>query len=877
MTNGARVPGMSLPRLGVAQRIMLLTAGVAAVAVLLFVIVVRSLPTAPTAVALPWVLWAAAFALSEALVVHVQWQREAHTFSVGDLVLAAGLFLTSPTDLVLAQVVGTAATLAIYRPQRGPRVAFNLAQYALGSCLAVLVFAGLSGAGTGVLVVLAALAAVAVATVTSALSIFAVITLSEGRAHPRSLWEMLALSLPFTIGSGAVGLVVARTVADDPAAMALLALPTILLVAAYRAYTGAREQQENLQLLHEVTSLLHSSGDTQEALGDFLDSVRSAFRAEMAELVLLGPAGREGATVSRSREGADPVVMAFLDDPEDHQRLLRLATASGALTTRTGTGRGQHLDSYAAGRGLKDAMVAALRTDDRVHGLLLVGGRLGDVTTFSSSDLALLDTFARHVATSLERGRLEENLRQVTDLKEQLRHQALHDPLTGLPNRTLFLDRVRHAVDTASRTRVWPAVLYLDLDGFKPVNDTFGHEAGDVLLRTIADRLRGCLRPADTAARMGGDEFVVLLNGPIDRLGVARVVERIRAQLDGPVLLGDGVVTTVGASIGVALGDHTTPDADTLVRHADIAMYAAKRGLGEDFLVYEPGMGNATVTRKDVAAELAAAVRGGQMRTVYQPLIDMRTGRPIGAEALVRWEHPTEGLRGPDQFIALAEESGLITEIGALVLNDACRQAARWVADSPEQQDLLVTVNLSARQVADPRIVEQVAAALADSGLEPNRLVLEITETVLMHDRGAAAATLWQLKGLGVRIAIDDFGTGYSSLAYLRRFPIDMLKVAREFVDGLGRDAHDDVITHAIVELANTLGLLTVAEGIETEQQSETLAALGCDIAQGYLFSRPIEADAASEVMAATAWPTLGQPVRPEIEAESNEELASAS
>ena len=196
------------------------------------------------------------------------------------------------------------------------------------------------------------------------------------------------------------------------------------------------------------------------------------------------------------------------------------------------------------------------------------------------------------MATSLERGRLEENLRQVTDLKEQLRHQALHDPLTGLPNRTLFLDRVRHAVDTAGRTRVWPAVLYLDLDGFKPVNDTFGHEAGDVLLRTVADRLRGCLRPADTAARLGGDEFVVLLNGPIDRFGVARVIERIRAQLDVPVLLGEGVVTTVGASIGVAIGDVDIPDADTLVRNADIAMYTAKRSLGNDYVIYEPGMGD---------------------------------------------------------------------------------------------------------------------------------------------------------------------------------------------------------------------------------------------------------------------------------------------
>jgi predicted signal transduction protein with EAL and GGDEF domain len=373
-----------------------------------------------------------------------------------------------------------------------------------------------------------------------------------------------------------------------------------------------------------------------------------------------------------------------------------------------------------------------------------------------------------------------------------------------------------------------------------------------VLLRTVADRIRGCLRPADTAARLGGDEFALLINGPIDRFGVERVVERIRAQLDVPVLLGDGAVTTVGASIGVAIGDLGTVDADMLVRQADIAMYAAKRSAGNDFLLYEAGLGETSARKKDSTAELAAAIRAGELRTVYQPLIDMRTGRPVGAEALVRWEHPVEGLRSPDQFIALAEETGLITEIGAVVLADACRQGARWVADSPDATDLLVTVNLSARQVAAPDIVSQVSKALTDSGLDPHRLVLEITETVLMQDREAAAATLWQLKGLGVRIAIDDFGTGYSSLAYLRRFPLDMLKVAREFVDGLGRDAHDDVITRAIVELAGTLGLLTVAEGIETTQQSEHIGALGCDLAQGYLYSRPIEADAVRALISAS-------------------------
>ncbi|SFE91809.1 putative bifunctional diguanylate cyclase/phosphodiesterase [Blastococcus tunisiensis] len=852
MTNGAdAVQTNVLGRLTPSQRIVLLTATVAVAAVALFVIVVRPLPGAPTALNLPWVLWAAAFAVGEVLVVHWQWKRDAHSFSMGDLVLAVGLFLATPTQLVTAMALGSGAALVLHRRQRGLKLAFNVAELALGAAMALIVFHTLSGVLGQQLDWVAALAAVLTATLTADLCIFGIMTILENRVDTRKLVELLGLSVPFALGSAGMGLVVARTVVNDPASLALLSLPTLLILVAYRAYTGAKEQQDNLRLLHEVTSLLHA-GDTQEALGDFLDSVRSAFRAEMAELVLLGPTGREGATVSRSREGTEPVVMAALDDPEDHHRLLRLATASGALTTRTGTGRGAPLDSYAAGHGLKDAVAAALRTEDRVHGLLLVGGRIGDVTTFTSRDLALLETFARHVATSLERGRLEENLRQVTDLKEQLRHQALHDPLTGLPNRTLFLDRARQAVDAAGCSDVWPAVLYLDLDGFKPVNDTYGHEAGDVLLRTVADRLRGCLRPADTAARLGGDEFVVLLTGPIDRFGVTRVIQRIREQLEVPVLLGDDVVTTVGASIGVALGEAGLPDADTLVRHADVAMYAAKRSAGNDFVLYEPGLDSTTSTRKDTTAELAHAIEAGQLRTVYQPLIDLRTGRPVGAEALVRWQHPVDGLRTPDRFIDLAEETGLIIGIGEQVLNDACRQAARWVAESPDRDDLLVTVNLSARQVADDRIVDQVRAALAGSGLEPHRLILEITETVLMQDRETAAATLWLLKDLGVRIAIDDFGTGYSSLAYLRRFPIDMLKVAREFVDGLGRDAHDDVITRAIVELAGTLGLLTVAEGVETVQQSETVASLGCDIAQGFLFSRPVEADAASAIISAS-------------------------
>jgi diguanylate cyclase (GGDEF)-like protein len=840
MTNGGLSAGMPRPRLSTPQRILLLSATVATAAVALFVIVVTPLPAASTVIALPWVLWAVAFGVSEAFPVHVQSKRDSHTFSVSDLVMAAGLVLTTPGHLVVAQVVGVAAALLLHRRQRGLKLAFNTALFALTGCVATTLFAVLSAPMGSAWSWVAALAAIGGATVVGNACIFGVISISEGRVDPSKFWAMCTLTVPAALAAAAVGLVVARSVAHDPAALALLALPTTLVIVAYRAFTRANEQQDNLRVLHEVTSLLHH-GDSQAALGDFLTSVRSAFRADLAELVLLGGDDRDAPTLNHSREGGEVTVGADLTDPEDAERLMRMAMASGALTTSSGSGRSGPLDAYAADRGVKDAMAAVLRTEDRVHGLMVIGGRHGDVSTFTENDLSLLETFSRHVGTSLERGRLEETLRQVTDLKEQLRHQALHDPLTDLPNRTLFIDRARHAVDSASRSQAWPAVLYVDLDGFKPVNDTYGHEAGDLLLRTVGTRLRQALRAGDTAARLGGDEFAILLEGPVDEQGVARVVARLQEQLCLPMDLGDGRVTSVGASIGVAVCDDGTQDADELIRRADVAMYSAKRSGGNAVRVHGPELEDGAT--EDPVAELERALADGQFRVLYQPLIDLASGQLTGAEALVRWEHPTDGTRAPDTFIPLAEDSGLIVELGAQVLRDACAQAARWVSARPDVPGLMVTVNLSARQLMHPGLVEEVGLALRSTGLEPERLVLEITETMLMHDRDAAATALWSLKRLGVRIAIDDFGTGYSSLAYLRRFPIDMLKIAREFVDGLGRDANDDVITRAIVELADTLGMLTVAEGVESTEQHEHVAALNCDLAQGFLFARPVSAD----------------------------------
>ena len=578
------------PRITVRHRIALLVAVLAASAGALGLTVVPHLPGPTSALHLPWIVWVAAFALSEVLVVHIQLQLDSHSFSMTDLVFVAGLYLLEPAALIAAQVAGVALVLVVHRRQFGMKLAFNVAEYSLQGCLATIVFGtlGRATALAGAWDWVAALAAVAVSTFTACACIYAVMRVSDSSLTIRELPRMLALSLPFALGVAAVGLMAAQTAAQNPASLVLLALPSGLLIAAYRAYAKAREQQNNLRLLHEITSLLYNSDDAPTALTDFLTAVRGAFRAESAELVLFGEDDAPP-TLSRSRDGEKPVALQMLERREDADALVAWADATGVLTVRTGTVRDAELDRYATRHALKDAMASVLVTEGRVQGLLLVSGRLGEVGTFAGSDLALLETFARHVATSLDRGRLETDLRRVIELQEELRHAAMHDPLTELPNRTLFLDRTQHDLHLAGRNGQWPAVLYIDLDGFKPVNDTYGHQAGDLLLKVFAQRLHECVRSADTAARLGGDEFAVLLHGPIDDAGVQTALDRIRDQLALDVDLGGGRTAKVGASIGVAFSGPDT-DIDGLIRRADLAMYTAKRSGRGVSVFYDPAL-----------------------------------------------------------------------------------------------------------------------------------------------------------------------------------------------------------------------------------------------------------------------------------------------
>ena len=429
-------------------------------------------------------------------------------------------------------------------------------------------------------------------------------------------------------------------------------------------------------------------------------------------------------------------------------------------------------------------------------------------------------------------------------LEERLEHRAFHDPLTDLPNRQLFMDRLGQAL---RRTRRWHnqvAVLFMDLDGFKVVNDSLGHEVGDFLLTVVAQRLRRCLRPEDTLARFGGDEFVVLIEAVDDPAPAVRVAERITEELRRPFVL-EGRELYVLASIGISLGDARTHDTDDLLREADTAMYRAKDE-GGDFRVFNPAMYERAFRRLEVENDLRRAIEQEEFVVHYQSMVDLQSGELWGMEALVRWNHPERGLLEPSEFVPVAEESGLIIPMGEQVLREACFRAKEWQEERSRIPPLVMSVNLSASQLSRLDLAETVERVLGETGLEGNRLILDVTETVYVRVLAGNTAMLDRLRGLEVRFSIDDFGTGYSSLSYLRRLPADAIKIDQAFVKGLGENVEDTAVVRMIIELAHTLSLEVIAEGVESEEQATRLKEMGCDFAQGYHFSKPLPAEAAS-------------------------------
>jgi diguanylate cyclase (GGDEF)-like protein len=430
--------------------------------------------------------------------------------------------------------------------------------------------------------------------------------------------------------------------------------------------------------------------------------------------------------------------------------------------------------------------------------------------------------------------------RVLEETKEHFRHAAFHDSLTGLPNRAMFTQLLKAEIESSNqRDAHMFAVLFLDLDRFKNINDSLGHTHGDLLLVAFAERLERTLRPIDTLARFGGDEFAILLSGMTDATDAVRVAKRISDELSQPFVL-DKNSAFATASIGIALSSSGHERAEDILRDADIAMYRAKENGKARYEVFDHGMHARAVSRLQLESDLRLAIEQKEFCVYYQPIICLQTGRLAGFEALVRWNHPRRGLVEPADFIPVAEETGLIVPIGEWVLNEACAQVRQWQIDSPGHRSLSLSVNLSARQVAQPHLLDKIKEALDNSKLNPHCLKLEITESVVMENAEAAALMFKQLRSLGVQLSIDDFGTGYSSLSYLHRFPLNYLKIDRSFVMRLTTD-NDNAIVRTISTLARNLGMEVIAEGIETEEQHQQLKMLGCEYGQGYLFSRPVD------------------------------------
>ncbi len=457
----------------------------------------------------------------------------------------------------------------------------------------------------------------------------------------------------------------------------------------------------------------------------------------------------------------------------------------------------------------------------------------------------LMSSFARMLAT------IEQQSQEINEFPrrlDQLIREAFRDALTGLPNRALFMDRLAHALTRAERVGVNLAVLFLDLDRFKILNETLGHEVGDRLLLEVGHRITSCLRPEDTVARLGGDEFALLLEDTADLSAATAMAERVSAEIQRPFIV-DGRDVLISASIGIALTGGGSMQPEEILRNADLAMYQAKAEGRARYELYQPGLSISTRDRLDLQSDLRTAGARQELTLRYQPVVTLTTIRAVEVEALIRWDHRRRGALLPADFIALSEETGLIVPMGQWVLREACRQARAWQTEAAATAPLIVGVNLAASQFERDLLPEEIAGILRETGLPPGRLQLEVSEAILMRDDPRMLDRLEALKTVGVRLAIDDFGTGYASLSYLKRLPVDCLKIDRCLVKGVGTDTEDTAIIRAVVTLAQSLGIVVTAEGVETAEQLAELRALGCEQGQGYYFARPVAADRLPELL----------------------------
>ncbi len=791
---------------------------------------------APVEQPAPLILVLLLFLAIEALRVDIEVGAHSHAITMCEVGLVVGVLTARPIDVILAQLVAVGIVFGLPRRIALVKLAFNIALVLTVTALGVIVMRGVGiGDAISERVAVAGLLAGFVSGTSNVVALAMVSRIAGYRHDRRELARELAYSIAGSVASAAIGLQMVLLGRESGWLVGLAAVPVGLMYVAFRSYAGQRRAAERSEFLHHAAIALHDSSNLDEGLLAMLEHTRTAVRAEFARVLLFTPDGALS-------------VMAH-HDPD--RRLAMGATsaeaASAAQLLMHGLHRAALLDgSDPAARALLSALAVGdgigvpLHRNGEQAGLLIAGNRLGDFDEFRRDDVRLVELVANQIGVALEKGWLEQSLQQLVELETRLQHQANHDGLTGVANRRLFNDRV----DALFERRDHPgaALILVDLDEFKSVNDTHGHLVGDELLSVVAERLHTGVRSGDLVARIGGDEFAILLSG-VD--GPATALQRAAAIVHAvrqPVIV-QGRMIVVRTSLGVALADASARTPGDLLRNADAALYRAK-ALGKNgYVLFESTMHSEVDRRRRLGQRVGEAIGSHLYQLRYQPIHDLVSGEVVAVEALVHWEDPEFGVVPPKQFVSLAQEGGMIVELGERLLEEAVRTVSGVIGALAADRTLLVHIDVTGPQIAHPGLISHIDSVLRRHGLPPDRLVLQASEAACLADTDQTRTTVLALRQLGVQLALDDFGVGYSALSHVHEMHFDRLMIDHSLTRSIGIDDRSNALLGAIIHFANALELTAVADGIETPDQLAELRRRGCRFGQGPLMSAPVAAD----------------------------------
>ncbi len=799
-------------------------------------LLVRTDTQPDVSVSLPWWGFILLVAAIEFPLIHLYIKNEAHSFTLGELALCLGLFLVPPEIFVIAAGLGALFAKVRLIPVK---LAFNTSMWILQATVVLVLFhvAGDPAHPFSVRSIVVVFGAMTIVGALGVLAVSGAISLAQGRMSMPKIGMAAGIAMTVNVANTGLGVIAAYLVANEPQLVIALVGPAAVLFVAYRAFVREHQQHQRLKVVYSTTRSILEATELGAAIDSVLFQARDVFRADVAQIVLYAERSNEPYIVRTDGPGEARHSVRAVTHMDDSVFAAVALTRRAELLTPADLELRCGLIGIDADR-IRGVIVAPLESERRVIGAIAVANRVGVATSFDSSDVELLETLAAHAGVAIGKGRLERTLVELNERQSELTQKATHDSLTGLANRAQFAACLHEALASGPRSDV--CVVYVDLDDFKLVNDTYGHAVGDLTLKELADRLQSCLRGNDVAARLGGDEFAVLVHGVPENEQLTRLTERIQLALEQPIKwLGGALDPRVSLGVARATAGLT---ADELLSQGDAAMYHAKRSGKGRSAVYDAALRDAHTERAALVRDVGLAAERGELVLFYQPVVSIPNRQVVAVEALVRWARPGAGLVSPAEFMPIAEEAGHASTIGDWVIREACGQVARWNMSGVGNGALELHVNISPAHLAESGFEARVVEAVHASGLAASALTLEITERILGTNDPASLKRLVALRQRGLRVALDDFGTGVSSLAQLGSYPVDALKIPGAFVN-VWDDGDRPSLADALVTIGRMLDIPTIAETIETEGQIQRLERLGCGLVQGHVFAAAMPAD----------------------------------